>query len=43
MVRKNITVKLVSHAILGRVLAYVNGSDSIAGGSVTVTSKVATT
>ncbi|MEG0292625.1 MAG: hypothetical protein RR617_07825 [Anaerovoracaceae bacterium] len=40
---KNTTAQLVSHAILGAALAYVNGGDPTAGGSAAVASEASAT
>ncbi|MGB9190575.1 hypothetical protein [Acinetobacter sp.] len=38
---KNTAAQLVSHAILGATLAYINGGDPTAGGSAAVASEAA--
>ncbi len=38
---KNTTAQMVSHAILGATLAYINGGNSAAGGSAAVASEAA--
>lgn len=40
---ENTAAQLVSHAILGATLAYINGGDPTAGGSAAVASEAAAT